>query len=398
MTRTLQPRWHTPVVPFSASRPGLATLAPRSTVASSGTIAALAASVVLLALSRSFAGVESSPVPLVLDVLITFFTAVSLVRPRFGAIGVGMVLMVWVVQPQLTPTLTVMNLFIPVFVAGALGLRQLRLFLTVWYLGAALVPSALYWSTSVAERIQTASIFAVLMAITWALGRAFGRLSEEVVALDQARFAAVAAERRAIAQDLHDAVSSATTRIIMRAEQARLRGIPDPTLAADIEYILATGRQSAGDLRSLLTTLRADADGVRTAGWHIASLTAMVEASLGELRRAGFAVESTVRFDEAGLSSVDRDTLGKVVREATANIIKHAVPRSTCTFLLVEDDDGIEIVVANRRQGGGTSGRGSGLGLIGAAERVQALGGEFETNGTPHQWVLRARVPRAGAA
>lgn len=357
-----------------------------------GAAAALAISLALFAYARSLGGDRGSVLPVVLDIAIILSVSLTPFWPTAGAIGMGLALSVSTIIPGFAPSATVLCLFIPIFVACVAGLDRLRNIITAWYLIAMLMaPSAR--PLTLAETVQSAFILAMMTAITWLVGITIGRLNLRVDALETARIQAIAAERRLIAQDLHDSVSSATTRIIMRAEQAKLRGIGDPQLASDVDYILTTGRQSTSDLRALLTTLRTEVGGETASGWHIASLADTVEHSADELRRSGFTVDAKVTLDDESLAPSTRDALGKVLKEAIANVVKHAEPRSTCTLLVDQDDDGVELVVANRTKTAGRAGRGTGLGLIGARERVETLGGEFETTRGAAGWVLRARIP-----
>ena len=62
-----------------------------------------------------------------------------------------------------------------------------------------------------------------MTALVWALGSILHRLQQRTVALTEERIDAIRAQRRSIARDLHDTVAYATTTMIMRAEQIKLR-------------------------------------------------------------------------------------------------------------------------------------------------------------------------------
>ena len=359
-----------------------------------------AAAIIVVALTLSlliFSQVlnrDERPLTFILDFAMTAFTILLLVYPVPGAIGVGLTVSLWSFVPSLLPTPTVMDIFVAMFLLSIRGNSWFRNLMAAWYLVAVLIPTSMHSPTG-ADRLANGVFFAFLTVIALALGASFRQLTDQMFELEEARRNAVADERRLIAQDLHDAVSSATTRIIMRAEQARLRGITDPDVAADVDYIVTTGRQSAADLRIMLTTLRSNAGDatVPASGWRIASLADALAASADELRRSGFLLNTTIQVDDTLLSQMVRDTAGKVVHEATANIVKHAEPGSPCTMLVEQTDDELEMVVVNRRRADSLKGHGTGLGLIGATERVKTLGGEVETNATATDWVLRARIP-----
>lgn len=356
---------------------------------------AVVLAVLILAFSRTFSVDRGEVLPLALDLTAATFAAISGRFPLTGGVGVGVTLTVWCLIPSHAPSIGVMVLFIPVFSAYVRGRRRLRNVLTAWYLVAVLIPTAGFWSDSLFEQAETVLMFALLMALTWLVARVVASLTHEVGSLQTATAEAVREERRAIARDLHDAVSAAMTRIIMRAEQARLRGISDPELAADIDFITRIGREGTRDLRAMLTALRTDdaTGALEPVGPHVASLAAVIDESVAGLRRSGFTVEAKVRVDDGPLQPSTRDALGKVVREATANIIKHASPRSSCIVLIEQDDEAVEMVVVSRRAQNPVRATGARLGLIGARERVEAMGGEFSVGNGETDWVLRTRVP-----
>ena len=238
--------------------------------------------------------------------------------------------------------------------------------------------------------------------MAWMIGDVIRRQRSEIGRLDEERELAVRAERLAIARDLRDAAADATARVAVRAEQATLRGVPDPELDADFAYIGATARQAGQDLRSMLAALHSSVDATpldtAPAGWHITSLTDTLDGCAGELRRAGFTVEVAASFDEDSLARTGRDALGKVLIEATSNVAKYADPTGPCRFLIDQDDTGTEVLVFSRRRPGdhrtptdpATS---SGFGLTGARERLTAVGGELDTTATAKDWIVQVRLP-----
>ena len=97
--------------------------------------------------------------------------------------------------------------------------------------------------------------------------------------------------------------------------------------------------------------------------------------------------------DLDSLPSSVRETLAKLVVEATSNMVKHA-GKGPCRLIIEVQDDTLEAVFTNRlRAGHRQDGGRPGLGLVGAAERVRAIGGELEATAASGTWILRAQLP-----
>ena len=64
-------------------------------------------------------------------------------------------------------------------------------------------------------------------------------------------------------------------------------------------------------------------------------------------------------------------------------------------FIVEADDNAVEAVFTNQIAAGGLprNATGLGVGLVGANERVKALGGELEASAVGSTWILRARLP-----
>lgn len=72
---------------------------------------------------------------------------------------------------------------------------------------------------------------------------------------------------------------------------------------------------------------------------------------------------------------------------------KHAPPGAHCSIMVDMDSTGVEAVFSNPRSASSSRKAVGGLGLIGATERVQALGGELQTLASDDQWVLTVAIP-----
>nr|NLI50193.1 hypothetical protein [Propionibacterium sp.] len=291
------------------------------------------------------------------------------------------------------PTLIVMTLVVGSLVAR--GLRPLAAGIAAWWL----LVQFLFETTPMRPWplvLANMLFWVVAGAIAWAFGEAVHRLQAERARSLVDRTAAMQAQRRAIARDLHDTIAYSTTSIILRAEQAKLRGVPDPQLAADLDYIINAGRSAMRDLRGMMETLRRnepDADQPQ-APWQLSSLDDVLTARTAELREHGFTVTSHVDADLADLPESVREALAKVVVEATANMLRHGDPGGPVSIMFESGEGEFEAVFINRsKPPGSTRPDTPQLGLIGARERIEALGGELEVTSTSPTWVVRARIP-----
>jgi signal transduction histidine kinase len=196
-------------------------------------------------------------------------------------------------------------------------------------------------------------------------------------------------ERTRIARELHDVVTHHVTAMVVQAEAARyLTAVPD-RLDETLGAVSDTGRRAIADLRHLLDLLDPDhdTDFRRPA---VGELPTLVE----QTRQAGQPVE----FVEEGTSSEPAGSAElvayRVVQEALTNALKYAHGSPTAVRVRYGERE-ITVEVGTDGPGSRTgSPGGSGRGLAGLRERVDALGGEFSADRrTGGGFVARARIP-----
>jgi signal transduction histidine kinase len=212
----------------------------------------------------------------------------------------------------------------------------------------------------------------------------------------------VAEERLAIARDLHDVMAHQIAVINLSAAAASqaLRDRPD-----DAERSLATVREAArsvlGEIGELLTVLRsADAPtGAPLApGPGLARLPELVE----DFRNSGLQVERRTFGDVVELDSLRDIVAYRLVQEALTNAHKHGADGSA----LLQFDyapDHVEVTVTNvtRAETDDRVVIAGGHGLVGARERVAAVGGRLETSfgpGPVHRFVAHLPVTSPASA
>jgi two-component system sensor histidine kinase DesK len=209
--------------------------------------------------------------------------------------------------------------------------------------------------------------------IHWAHRR---RLTEKLLAAQaESEHLAKVAERERIARDLHDLLGHTLSVIVLKSELASRLTASDPARAA--EEIRDVERIS----RDALTQVRAAVRGYRSAGFD-----GELKVAMQALEAAGIQVETSVEHPE--LSPTQETVFAMALREAVTNVVRHA-HATVCRLTLRQVGRFCEMVVADNGLGGALD---EGSGLSGMRERVEALGGALERDGS-HGTQLRIRVP-----
>ncbi|WP_344691116.1 sensor histidine kinase [Blastococcus jejuensis] len=273
-------------------------------------------------------------------------------------------------------------------------------------LGLLAVLAAIESYAFVADEVRVADEFANLAipVVVWVFARlARERLDRAVAAErealaareavreeERARVAAVAAERRRIAREMHDVVGHGVTLMLLHTDavQARLAA-RDPETAAHLDVVLTSGRTALDDLHRLLRVLRETPaeESVSEDPGTLAGVAPLVEAA-GP--RVGLVVEGGVRPLPAAVEASGY----RIVQEALTNALKHA-PGAQVQVILRFAERALEVVVEDDGSGGPGVARPGGHGLVGIRERVALFDGRV-TAGTRDDgpgWRVRAELP-----
>jgi signal transduction histidine kinase len=197
------------------------------------------------------------------------------------------------------------------------------------------------------------------------------------------------AERTRIARELHDVVTHHVTAMVVQAEAAHYLTAAPERLETTLSAITDTGRRAITDLRHLLDLLNPDHDTeIRTPS--VGELHTLVE----QTRQAGQPVEFTEEGTPSESAGSAEFVAYRVVQEALTNALKYAHGSGTMVGVRYGAK---EITVQVSTDGAGSrtgSVGGSGRGLAGLHERVDALGGEFSAaRQAGGGFLVRARIP-----
>ncbi|MEO3795650.1 histidine kinase [Nonomuraea sp. B10E15] len=203
--------------------------------------------------------------------------------------------------------------------------------------------------------------------------------------------AAVRAERRRIARELHDVVAHHITVINALVGGARATLPAEQEVTRDaLESAEQTARQAMSEMRRLLDVLRADGQEGPDAATGVGA--ERLPTLIKEARSAGLPAHLTVKGEPVALPAVVDHAVYRIVQEALTNTRKHA-PGARASVRLAYEPDAVEVEVVDD---GSTKGTGSpGFGLGGMAERVALCGGQLSTGPRAPQGGFRvhARIP-----
>ncbi len=203
-----------------------------------------------------------------------------------------------------------------------------------------------------------------------------------VIDLDGARRTATelatARERLRLADDLHDILGHALEVVAFKSELAARLQEADPARArTEMEEVQRVARESLSEVRSLVRDTRST------------DLVDELTGARAVLDSAGVAL--VVRGDPTTLGPTSRNVLGRVLREAMTNVLRHAQP-SHCTILIEVDRDGARLEVVN--DGALPPGDGSGTGLAALDRYLREHAGRLDAGPTDDgRFRVDARLP-----
>ncbi|MFI6000411.1 sensor histidine kinase [Streptomyces sp. NPDC051366] len=221
--------------------------------------------------------------------------------------------------------------------------------------------------------------------------------------------AADLAVRNRLARELHDAVGHALSAVTLQAVAARRVLDSDPGFVREaLAAIEDTTRRTVGELDAVLGLLR-DGDPARPDAAPAPTLAADLDGLLARTRAAGTTVTARQDPGPAGdwaqLPAIASREAYRIVQEGLSNALRHGAGPVELRIAVQGREDGTgstyrELEITMTNPPGTSDGQqprtGGGRGLRGAAERATLLGGRVEAG--PHQglWRLRAVLPLGG--
>lgn len=251
-----------------------------------------------------------------------------------------------------------------------------------------LYPSPASGPDMVAQWMVTIAVLAVIVVISYALGRAqlakvraidaqLSSLTERNDLLrhehEQQLKLATEQERGRIAAETHDILAHSLAIIVAQADGAAMLVAKDPARAQQaIEQIADTSREALDEVRQKVAALRRGED--PTADLAPARALTDLQSLVDSVRTAGLRVELRTEgpLDElpAGLSL----SAYRIVQESLTNTLKHGGPDAIATVRVHHLGASVDLLVEDDGRGVVDS-DGNGSGLTGMATRAEEYGG-----------------------
>lgn len=195
---------------------------------------------------------------------------------------------------------------------------------------------------------------------------------------------AVVEERTRIAREMHDIVAHGMSVISVQAAAAQeiARSNPDRTIDI-LKDIEDTGREALTEMRRMLGVLRNgdDQSAVRSPQPSLADLSSAVLHCV----EAGLPTELVINGQEQRLAPGLELAAFRITQEALTNALKHAGDSATATVALDYRPTALELTITDTGRGAVTNltNTGSGNGLIGMREQVDAYNGQLTAGPNP---------------
>ncbi|MEX2047802.1 MAG: GAF domain-containing sensor histidine kinase [Chloroflexota bacterium] len=209
----------------------------------------------------------------------------------------------------------------------------------------------------------------------------------------------VSAERRKIAQELHDGLAQELTGVVLALEGCQRALDKDPALLGpQLAKASRDARATLMDVRQYMTALRQSEVGGL-------NLPVTLGRLVDDLRRqTGLHVQMEESGEPRELDAVVERAVIRIVGEALRNVAQHA-GASTAKVALLYDQDGVVVTVEDDGKGfdvdetfRGAEDRGH-FGVIGMRERAEAASGHLVVRSEPGKGsIVRASIPYASEA
>ena len=309
-------------------------------------------------------------------------------------------------------------------IAGSIATN--REAIVAWTFGAAMLAYASFVDPAgggLSDFTLSLAFCTAMWSAGWLVSRQFrsaaaARVEAERAARGQLEVTrrAVAAERAAIARELHDVVSHGLSVVIVQtvAAQATFDDLnsdrpADPArtaaergeLGAHLDAVESTARDALGEMRRMLGLLQVNEN---AEGADLDQPTPSPSPGLTQLpqlidraRSAGLTIDdSGIRGDLVLPPGLDL-AVYRIVQEALTNVIRHA-PGAHVELRVEHDTEGVALTVRN--EAGHTpiiAQPGSGRGLVGMRERAALYDGEVDFTATNlGGFEVHAHLPVAG--
>ncbi|GIE95345.1 sensor histidine kinase [Paractinoplanes rishiriensis] len=202
-----------------------------------------------------------------------------------------------------------------------------------------------------------------IAALIRAFNAMLNRLEAERAASAARALSAQEAERRRVAQELHDEIGQTLTAVLLDIKRVADQA-PAP-VADQLRQVQETTRNSLDEIRRIARRLR---PGVL----EELGLSSALRALATEFSTAGLAVKRQLGTDLPELSADVELVLYRVAQESLTNVARHSGAHTATLILRRDGDDGVELRI--RDDGSGMGSAAEGAGIRGMRERALLIG------------------------
>jgi signal transduction histidine kinase len=205
------------------------------------------------------------------------------------------------------------------------------------------------------------------------------------------RLHALEQQRTRIARDLHDDLGADLSRLAILSERLRLEGLLPEASRSQLQTIAASSREMVESIRELVWATDPRNDLLENLAAYVREYVAEVIEDAGLRARLDFAEE----LPRCPLSSEFRRNVFLAVKEALANVLKHARATEVTVVVQARSRHQLEICVADNGQGFDPLAVGVfHNGLRNLRQRLEAVGGTLTVNAASGQGTaVQMRVP-----
>lgn len=323
---------------------------------------------------------NSEPLEVAADIAACAAAAATARWPRAAGLALTVIVYAYVAAPVNWAVLGAYATLIPILCTGLRDQRVARRWFTLSYL--AVVPALVQReSPGISAAVFGTMVWGAIIALTWFIGNLFAAYRR---AAAREAAAAVAERQIAVARDLHDTVARTLSSVVLQARRQQADG--DPTAFED----LLTGCEVAlSELRAAMLAMRVIGDQPTETPGRGRSLKQVLDEATSLALDGGTPVVAI----EGPLTGLDADVEQAVVAaldEALVNVNRHGA--CPCTIIATTSPENVEIVVVNQVASASASEH-FGVGLLGARERMEKIGGILDAHKEGDRWLTRIAVP-----
>lgn len=196
-------------------------------------------------------------------------------------------------------------------------------------------------------------------------------------------------ERLLIARELHDVLAHSLTLIKVQANAGIVAATADSGAA---EEALVSIRDNAdtvlGEVRGIVAALRSPGPTALEPAQQLEHIEGILEG----FRAAGLKVDANLP-PEYAVPSLVQMALVRIITEGLTNALRHQGVGTRVFVELVLDDAATLTLTSTNPHPTPSNVAGSGVGLVGVAERARSLGGRLDYSGDAHSFSLHAQIP-----